>query len=114
MFFYANVRDEPRILWNVNNHKTIQAMTNHVESTSFEGNFETWNKTLHEICRFPGNVKPWVSMEDYHGMFTSPITLEYTTDLLPVLSWTSYGNCFADIRAPNPDYYLEYIHLHIH
>ena len=108
MKVYLNNRDEPRIMWNVNNPKTIHAVTNHLESMSFSDNFTAYNQTLHGMCHFPSKLRPWISLEDHHGIFVKPVTVDYTTDLLPVLSWVTYGKCFADIRVPNPDYYHKY------
>ena len=108
MTVYLSSRDEPRIVWNVNNPKTMNAMKNHLESISFSSNFTSYNQSLNEMCHFPSKSKPWISMEHYHAVFASPVTVDYTTDLLPVISWVTYGKCFADIRVPNWEYYAEY------
>ena len=70
MTVYFSGRDEPRIVWNANNPKTIHAMTDHLETTSFSSDYATYNQKLREMCHFPGKLRPWVSLEDHHGIFT--------------------------------------------
>ena len=113
MTFYMSLRDEPRIVWNANNPSTMDAMTNHLESTSFSSDYATYNQKLREFCHFPGKLRPWVSLEQYHALSSSPVTVDYTSDLLPIISRVKYGKCFADIRVPNADYYYAYIHSFI-
>ena len=108
MSAFVNTRDGPRVLWNRNNPTTLTSMTNHLPKTNFTGSFEIFNKTLHEICHIPSKRRPWVSLKEHHGIFSSPVTLSYTQDLLPILSLAVYGKCFGDIRVPEGDYYPKY------